>query len=140
MDVATLMRAEERLPEGTAAPGGLSDLSALLGTWYNTDKNTAGLTRMVLAGTPESFTVHAFGAGWPKSSPDNDWGPVPAVAYASGVGSADGMAFSATYDFGFVESFLAAYTKSGILVLDTFNVFKDGSGRSNYFSREFFHR
>lgn len=136
MDVATLMRAEERLPEGAKAPGGISDLSALLGTWYNTDKNTGGLTRMTLAGTPKGFTVHAFGAG----SPENDWGTAPAAAYASGVGSPDGMAFSATYDFGFVESFLAAYTKSGILVLDTFNVFKDGSGRSNYFSREFFHR
>lgn len=136
MDVATLMRAEERLPEGAAAPGGISDLSALLGTWYNTDKNTGGLVRMILAGTPVSFTVHAFGA----ASPENDWGPAPAVAYAAGVGSPDGMAFSAVYDFGFVETFLAAYTKGGILVLDTFNVFKDGSGRSNYFSREFFHR
>ncbi len=139
MDVATLMRAEERLPEGVKAPGGISNLSALLGTWYNTDKNTGGLVRMTLAGTPGDFTVHAFGAG-PEPSSENDWGTIPAVAYASGVGSPDGMAFSATYDFGFVESFLAAYTKSGILVLDTFNVFKDGSGRSNYFSREFFHR
>lgn len=136
MEVATLMRAEERLPEGVAPPGGIQDLAALLGTWFNTDKNTGGVVRMTLAGTPEDFTVHAFGAG----SPEHDWGRVPAVAYAANVGSPDGMAFSATYDFGFVETFLAAYTKSGILVLDTFNVFKDGSGRSNYFSREFFHR
>ena len=136
MEVATLMRAEERLPEGVAPPGGIRDLAALLGTWFNTDKNTGGLVRMTLAGTPGDFTVHAFGAG----SPEHDWGSIAAVAYASGVGSPDGMAFSATYDFGFVETFLAAYTKSGILVLDTFNVFKDGSGRSNYFSREFFHR
>ena len=35
---------------------------------------------------------------------------------------------------------LAAYAKQGILVLDTFNTFTDASGRSNYFSREFFHR
>ena len=136
MEVATLMRAEERLPEGVAPPGGIRDLAALLGTWFNTDKNTGGLVRMTLAGTPGDFTVHAFGAG----SPEHDWGSIAAVAYASGVASPDGMAFSATYDFGFVETFLAAYTKSGILVLDTFNVFKDGSGRSNYFSREFFHR
>lgn len=139
MEVATLMRAEERLPEGVVPPGGIADLAALLGTWFNTDKNTAGVVRMVLAGTPEDFTVHAWGAGSPLSK-EHDWGQVPAVAYASGVASPDGMAFSATYDFDFVETFLAAYTKSGILVLDTFNVFKDGSGRSNYFSREFFHR
>jgi hypothetical protein len=137
MPVATLMRTEEGLPEGTAAPGRISDLSALLGTWFNTDKQTGGLVRMTLAGSPGDFTVQAFGAASPAPL---DWGKVPAVAYAAGVASPAGMAFSATYDFGFVESFLAAYTKSGILVLDTFNVFKDGSGRSNYFSREFFHR
>jgi hypothetical protein len=137
MDTATWMRAEERLGEGVVAPGGIADLSALLGTWFNTDKNTGGVVTMSLAGTPEDFTVHAFGAASPEPQ---DWGTVPAVSYAANVGSPDGMAFSATYDFGFVETFLAAYTKSGILVLDTFNVFKDGSGRSNYFSREFFHR
>jgi hypothetical protein len=137
MPVATLMRTEEGLPEGAAAPGRISDLSALLGTWYNTDKQTGGLVRMTLAGSPGDFTVQAFGAASPEPL---DWGKVQAVSYAAGVGSPAGMAFSATYDFGFVQTFLAAYTKSGILVLDTFNVFKDDSGRSNYFSREFFHR
>jgi hypothetical protein len=131
------MRTEEGLPEGAAAPGRISDLSALLGTWYNTDKQTGGLVRMTLAGSPGDFTVQAFGAASPEPL---DWGKVQAVSYAAGVGSPAGMAFSATYDFGFVQTFLAAYTKSGILVLDTFNVFKDDSGRSNYFSREFFHR
>jgi len=134
---ARLMRAEERLPEGATAPQRISDLSALLGTWFNTDKQTGGVIRMALAGTPGDFTVQAFGATSPEPV---DWGTVPAVVYAAGVASRAGMAFSATYDFGFLETFLAAYTKSGILVLDTFNVFKDGSGRSNYFSREFFHR
>jgi hypothetical protein len=137
MQVAKLMRAEERLPEGSAAPGGISDVSVMLGTWYATDKQTGGIVRMVLAGTPRDFTVHSFGAGSPES---HDWGKVPAVPYAASVASSDGMAFSAAYDFGFVETLLAAYCKGGILVLDTFNVFKDGSGRSNYFSREFFHR
>jgi hypothetical protein len=137
MEAATLMRSEERLPAGVAPPGGIADLSALLGTWLNTDKNTGGLVRMTLGGTPEAFTVQSWGAAAPEPQ---DWGAAPATAYAAGVGSPAGMAFSATYDFGFVESFLAAYTKGGILVLDTFNVFKDGSGRSNYFSREFFHR
>jgi len=137
MQAVTLMRAEERLPDGAAAPGRISDLSALLGTWFNTDKQTGGIARMVLAGTPEDFTVHAFGAASPELL---DWGTAPAVAYAASVASPAGMAFSGVYDFGFLETSLAAYTKSGILVLDTFNVFKDGSGRSNYFSREFFHR
>jgi hypothetical protein len=137
MQAAKLMRTEERLPEGTAAPGGISDVSVMLGTWYATDKQTGGIVRMVLEGAPGDLTVHSFGAGSPEP---HDWGTVPAVPYAAGVASSAGMAFSATYDFGFAEALLAAYSKGGILVLDTFNVFKDGSGRSNYFSREFFHR
>ncbi len=49
------------------------------------------------------------------------------------------MAFTALFDFGFMESLLAVYLKGGILVLDSFNTFRDDSGRSNYFSPEFFH-
>jgi hypothetical protein len=49
------------------------------------------------------------------------------------------MAFTARYDFGFMETTLAVYMKGGILVLDSFNSFKDSSGRCDYFTREFYH-
>jgi hypothetical protein len=135
METLKCMRIEDRLA-GEAVPQGVNP-SPMFGTWYNTDKQTAGVVRMVLAERGGRFVVHAFGAGSPEPF---DWGEAAATAYAANVGSGAGMAFSAVYDFGFLETILAAYTKSGILVLDTFNTFKDGSGRSNYFSREFFHR
>jgi len=135
MDVSSL-RLEDRLA-GESPGGGQVDPSPMFGTWHNTDKKTGGIVRMVLAERNGVFTVHAWAAG----SPDlYDWGEVAATAHAANVHSHEGMAFSAVYDFDFVETILAAYTKSGILVLDTFNTFKDGSGRSNYFTREFFHR
>jgi hypothetical protein len=131
------VRAEDRPTNGDAPPGGRVDPSLMLGTWFATDKQSAGVVKLELVERDGAFVVRAFGAG----SPDPiDWGEVPAIAYAKSVVSDEGMAVSATFDFGFEESLLAAYSKGGILVLDTFNTFKDGSGRSAYFSREFFHR
>ena len=113
------------------------DPGPMLGTWFATDKQASGLVKLVLSERDGAFFIRAFGAAAPEPL---DWGEVPAIAYANSVASTAGMAWSAFYDFGFSESLLAAYSKGGILVLDTFNTFKDGSGRSAYFSREFFHR
>jgi hypothetical protein len=135
MDVSSV-RLEDRLA-GETPGGGQVDPSPMFGTWHNTDKKTGGIVRMVMAERNGTFTVHAWAAGAPDL---HDWGEVAATAHAANPHSGEGMAFSSVYNFGFVESILAAYTKSGILVLDTFNTFKDGSGRSNYFTREFFHR
>jgi hypothetical protein len=138
METLRCVRIEDRPAAGGTEPAvDRVDPVPMCGTWFNTDKNTAGVVRMVLAESSGRFVVHAWGAGTPDLF---DWGEIAATAHAANVGSHQGMAFSALYDFGFVETFLAAYTKSGILVLDTFNTFKDGSGRANYFTREFFHR
>jgi hypothetical protein len=132
-----IMRIEEQLAPGAELGGGKVEFAGLLGTWWNTDKGTGGLVRMELLQRGEELVLRAFGAASPQP---RDWGEVVAQAYSAAVGSPTGMALSARYDFGFLEVLLAAYTKSGILVLDTFNTFKDGSGRAPYFSREFFHR
>jgi hypothetical protein len=131
------VRADDQLGELASAPPGEVDAAPLLGTWWATDKATDSVVKLELADRAGSFVVHAFGACTPAPC---DWGERPAVPYAATVGSRDAMAFSAVYDFGFMETLLAAYMKGGILVLDTFNTFKDGSGRASYFTREFFHR
>ena len=46
----------------------------------------------------------------------------------------------ASYDFGFMDVVLHAWVKQGVLVIAIFNRFRDASGRSNYFDREFFYR
>jgi hypothetical protein len=131
------VRADDQLGELASAPPGEIDVAPLLGTWWATDKATDSVVRLELADRAGSFVVHAFGACTPAPC---DWGERAAVPYAATVSSRDAMAFSAVYDFGFMETLLAAYMKGGILVLDTFNAFKDGSGRASYFTREFFHR
>ena len=130
-------RAEDKLiGESGQAGGGPVDPSPLTGIWLNTDKRTGGITKLVLTQNDGGLMVRAFGACDPAPC---DWGEVRGEAFSSGVGSPEGMAFTVSYQFGFMETFLAVYFKGGILVLDSFNTFNDDSGRSNYFSREFFH-
>ncbi len=131
------LRAEDRLPDQTSAPGGALDTELLTGRWFATDHQATGVVRLELTRRGDALFVRAFGA---YDHGPNDWGEVEAVPYGSSVVATDAMAFSAIYDFDFMVTILAAYAKQGILVLDTFNTFTDASGRSNYFSREFFHR
>ncbi|HET9144244.1 hypothetical protein [Actinophytocola sp.] len=137
MKALDYVRAEDQLPEQARPPGGALGSSALVGTWFATDKQALGVVRLELRQRGETLFVRAYGA---DSGEPYDWGEIEATAYGAAVTAADAMAFSAVYDFGFLVTILAAYAKQGILVLDTFNTFTDSSGRSNYFSREFFHR
>ena len=113
------------------------DSSPLVGTWINTDKATGGIAKLILSQEGNSFFVQAFGACAPSPC---DWGRVEGRVYSLGVSLQAGAAFEALYDFGFMETFLAAYLNKRILVVDSYNTFKDGSGRLKYFHRDHFHQ
>ena len=109
------------------------DLKDLLGDWRNTNAN-GGIARIVCEPAGEGrLRVHC-------SSAVQDWGVVEAPAFAFTFDAKQAGAFSAVFDLGFEEVRLQANVKSGVLVVATFNRFKDDSGRSNYFEREFFYR
>jgi hypothetical protein len=129
-------RAED-LPKAVNKRTATVNPAPLVGTWLNTDKATPGIVKLILSVRDGAFVVRAFGACTPSPC---DWGEVDGLVYSGGVDSDEGMAFTVSYRFGFLETILAVYLKSGILVLDSFNAFKDGSGRSDYFSREFFYQ
>ncbi|HEV2783890.1 MAG TPA: hypothetical protein VGX25_31270 [Actinophytocola sp.] len=131
------VRAEDQLPAGGEAPGGALRLAPLVGTWYATDQEALGIVRLELHDSDGALLVRAFGA---DVTEPYDWGEVSGTPYGHGVTAVEAMAFSAIYDFGFLITILSAYLIQGMLVLDTFNTFTDSSGRSNYFTREFFHR
>lgn len=129
-------RIEDQLTAEKSAGGGSVDPSPLVGTWLNTDKRTGGINKLILRQVDGALLVRAFGACEPEPC---DWGEVGGYAFSSGISSSEAMAFTASFDFGFMETSIAVYLKGGILVLDSFNAFHDDSGRANYFSREFFH-
>lgn len=114
------------------------DVSQLLGTWVNTNTKSKGISQLVISRAQDGLTVNVFGAC--DGSPQG-WGEIKIdFIYAKNAGSQDPMAFTAFYDFGFMETRLQANMSLGLLVVAGLNTFKDDSGRSNYFSREFFHQ
>jgi hypothetical protein len=141
------------------------DVRMLTGTWHNTNALSRGIPRIDVdsssgssgsseflgvprvahhpeelrgtRGTPRnSVQVRAFGAGEPL----HDWGVVAAPVFASALDSGAAMAFSCIFDLGYADVHVQANLKGGVLVVATFNRFKDDSGRSSYFMREFYYR
>jgi hypothetical protein len=109
------------------------DPAPLTGTWINYNNATRGIVRVVIADEGGAFTVRAYGACAPDPC---DWGEARGEVFAAGVAHDEAVGFKSFYDFGFMETLLAAYLNKRLLVLDSYNVFKDGSGRSRYFFRD----
>ena len=127
---------EEPAAAAAAAPApaaaGVVSLQPLLGTWTNCDKATRGVVKVILSAQGSTLIVQAFGACTPTPC---DWGKVKGLAYAANVSSSVPVAFSAIYKFSFKETILVGVLESGSLIVQTFDNFTDGSGRSDYYSK-----
>src|SRR5262245_41060433 len=134
MQTLELMRTEEEVDVTRALE---IDPSIFTGTWLTTNSSTRGIVKMIIELRGGQLIARSFGACSPEPC---DWGEAIATVFAEGPGSSKPLAFSAVYDFGFMSSHLQAKVKKGVLVVAGFNRFQDNSGRSNYFSREFFYR
>ena len=111
------------------------DQAALLGTWINSNLDTNSIARVKISQTDGKLELQVFAMG-----PDGliDWGRAPAQVFAAGPASHAGVGFTCRYDFGFAEARLQAMIMKGLLVLAQFHLFKDDSGRADYFLREYF--
>src|ERR1700730_9487957 len=107
-------------------------LGSLVGTWKNVNAATRDIVEVVLTNTGGSLGVHAYGACSPTPC---DWGQVPGQAYAASVAGGAAVAFTANYAFGFKNTILTGHLDGKHLIVDDFNVFEDGSGRSAYFTQ-----
>jgi len=139
MESVKYVKAEDRLgaEDSGEAQRGL-DCSSLLGAWVNTNSATRGIVKVVLTTKKDALTVHAFGVCDPTPC---DWGEATVnVVYADSLGSQRAIAFTAKYDFGFMESHLQANVSMGLLIIASFHIFKDEGERPNLFCREFYHR
>jgi len=113
------------------------DPSPLVGTWVNFDSGTGGISSLELVREGSRLLVRVQGACERSSC---EWGEVEGSLFASDVTAKQAVGFKAFYDFGFMEILLAAYLNRRLLVVDSYNTFKDGSGRSRYFLRDHFHQ
>jgi hypothetical protein len=135
MAALACVRAEER-PRSEPIGGALTP-EPLLGTWVNTNATTRGITKAVLTPSGDDVALRIFGAS--DDGVPRDWGEVGARPFAENIGSTAATAFSAFYDFGFMETALQAHIRQGLLIIAKFERFKDDSDRSNYFTKEFFY-
>ena len=137
MDTVNFVRADEQLLP--AMPGPLTiDASPVVGHWINTNMSNPGIARVSVSSRDGHLTLHVFAASGPTP---RDWGETDVeVVYANAVAAQAATAFVATYDFGYLETRVEANLSLGLLVVATFNTFRDGSGRFNFFAREFFYR
>lgn len=114
----------------------LLDLSPLIGDWINTKTESIYLIRVVLAEQDGRLIFRGYGA---NDAEPIDWGEVEAIPYAAETSPA-AKGFLASYHHSGIERHLVANEKQEILVIQTYSRYLDGSGRSNHFGREFYHR
>ncbi|MGB5100506.1 MAG: hypothetical protein WBN94_07920 [Methanothrix sp.] len=114
------------------ATGGLAGMAQFAGSWTNADANTAGITSLDIAVTGTNAQVQAWGKCHPT---DCDWGTVQAQAFAPDVSSdilSGADTLIAVFDPGFSETTLVIKPAGDQLKVDSYDRFKDNSGRSNY--------
>lgn len=113
------------------------DLTDLLGTWINTYRETSSLCRFTLTPSDSGYSIETVVA---TEGGGQTLGKTEVRPFSPNVNSRKADGFSAQYDFDFLEMSLAAYCAKGLIVVSQYTRFKDGSGRPDYFNREFFFR
>ena len=111
----------------------------LIGRWLNTDPQTTGISEIIIEEKGERFLVRILGVGQdgPVVWPVGDARPLANLEEEAGQRA---LALAATFHFDFMRAEAYLRVNKGVLVIVLFSLFQDGSGRSNYVNREFFHR
>jgi hypothetical protein len=128
--------ADDVKPETPTHPAGAPSL--FLGRWRSTNPRTTGLAEATFTAVPGGVELRVSGAG--ESGGRVDWGPTRAHFLVDGPGGSELTKVHAFYEFNFMDIVMHGWVKRGVLVLAVFSRFRDGSGRSNHFDREFFYR
>lgn len=120
-------------------PSNPLDPAPILGAWSNTNQRSWGISYAGLTRGDGEVAMHAIAAD-PAGEP-LDWGRAAvAKLFTAGPASGQVCGYLASFDLGHARTYLQANTGYGLTVIAAFTSFTDGSGRVDYFSREFFYR
>ncbi|GAA4459590.1 hypothetical protein [Phytohabitans houttuyneae] len=137
---AKYLREIDRLPDGGPARVAPIDTRALIGTWRNANHQTWGISTVELTERDGQVWAHAWAVD-PHTGRTRDWGEVLVDGlYALGPTSNDVCGYRATFELGHARTQIQANMLHSVMVCGAFTTFTDGSGRADYFSREFLHR
>jgi hypothetical protein len=110
----------------------------MCGDWLNADRSgSPGMLGVTLTEQENSLWVRGLGMAKPVGYA---WPRVRAASFAPDPGSTQAWGYLVDYDFGFMRTIIAGYYKTSVLVATTYSTFQDGSERTPYWTREFFHR
>jgi hypothetical protein len=112
----------------TTAAGRALDLGVITGDWRNTNPEGT-LRRIVCTAADGALEVRV-----------DDRESVAAQIYSFTFEEPVAGAFSVELALDGTHLRLQAHVKAGVLVVVVLTEFRDGSGRANFFNREFFHR
>jgi len=105
---------------------------SLVGTWINVDPD-GGLVKLIISQTEGRFQVQGFGKCHPT---DCDWGKTSLDFLGTDVSDKTPDSGIATWNFGFMDSTLHIVKNNDQLLAQIYNVFKDNSGRENYWTSD----
>jgi hypothetical protein len=116
-----------------------ANAEALAGRWLNTNSQTRGIAEVSIEQDAGTFIIKIVGVG---ADGPILWPAARATPFASleEEGGQRSVALAADFDFGFMKAESFIRVNKGVLVIVLLNSFRDGSGRSNYVTREFFYR
>jgi hypothetical protein len=114
-----------------------SAASTFGGFWRNTNTTGSGIASVSFAPTDDGGTMCVRGR---DRSDANDWGTATVEFYNEIGALVEPAKIKARYDLGTMDVDLHGWVKQGVLVLALFRRFKDATGESSYFDREFFYR
>ena len=114
-----------------------TEIETLLGEWINVNPKTGQIVRLKVLPKEEGIELHCYGK---LEQGENDWGIAPCELFSDNVGSPVLEGFICNYDLGFIKINIVGNIKYGVIVIQSYNTFKDGSNRNNYMSREFFRK
>jgi len=112
------------------------DFSHLLGTWINTYDASKNIGSFKLTAEDNQLIISVNGVD--NGVSPGEWGTVICKTLAYSPEKDKAVAFIANYDLNFMNASLSVNTNKGILIIAGSCTFKDGSGRSDYFFREFY--
>lgn len=129
---AKYMKADERPSVDSSI-----DISSFLGEWLNTNSDTIYFQKVVLSDRQGRLILNVYGA---SDGDLIDWGEAEAIPYVHGTSSLIAAGFHALFNLDGIETHLVSNYKLGIMVIQAYTRYLDGSGRIGHFGREFFHR
>ena len=113
----------------------MMELSALLGTWINSNPDTHSVALVKARELDGGLRLQVSAVG---ADGLLDWGTADADVFAATPDSHAGAGFTCSYKFEYGETRLQGMIMKGLLVLAQFHLFNDNSKRENYFLREYF--